>query len=173
MEPDVRGDDPRVTSDQVAANKALLLRLNDDVINGGDVAVLDELFAPDVEHARRGMVSTFRRFGPTTSPGDLSPRERFARGYQTIHSAFPDWYTTIEEQIGEGDVVVERMHVAGTHRGEFLGIPPTGRRVELTEVVMFTIRDGRVVKIWGISNEVDLWEQLGVLVSGPAASTAR
>lgn len=157
---------PTEASSQLDRNKALLRRLNDEVINGGDVDVLAELFSPELVHARRGLSATFRTFGSPPPTGSLAPRERFARGFLTIHSAFPDWYTTIEQQVAEGDVVVERLHVTGTHRAPFLGIPATGRRVELNEVVIFTIRDDRVVGIWGISDEVDLWQQLGVLDGG-------
>lgn len=141
----------------------LLRRLNDDVINAGDLGVLDELMAADIVHERRGLTATFRRFAPP--PGEVPPtaRERFARGLATIRAAFPDWRSEVVAQVADGDVVVERLRVTGTHRGPFLGLAPTGRRIELLETVFFTFEGGRIARIWALAAEADLWEQLGLL----------
>ena len=83
-------------------NKALVRRLVDEVINAGDMDLLDELFAPE-----------------------LAPRMR--RLFGSFRSAFPDWREEIVELVAEGDRVAGRFKCYGTHRGEFLGAAPTGQ----------------------------------------------
>ena len=146
-------------------NKALIWRLNAEVINAGRVELLDELYAEDLVHERRGLITTMTLLRPAAREAgpDLAPRDRFRLGYATIHAGFPDWHSVIESMVAEGDTVVVRYRVTGTNSAPFLGRPATGRRVDVSEIVYFTFRHGRIARIWAASTELDLWLQLGVV----------
>lgn len=149
-------------------NKATIRRLNDEVINQGRVEVLEELYASDLVHVRRGLNSlakAARERDPRPDAGaDLPARERFKRGLKAIHGAFADWHSQIEEQVGEGDLVITRYTVTGTHTGELFGIPPTGQTIAMDEVVFFRFNaDGKVKEIWAIGDELGLLLQLGAV----------
>ena len=91
--------------------RQVALRVFSEIITGGDLALADVLIAPDyVDH----------RGGP---PG----RDGFKLGLQMIRAAFPDWSSTPEDMVVEGDKVAARWTVRGTHQGDFMGIPATGR----------------------------------------------
>jgi steroid delta-isomerase-like uncharacterized protein len=81
----------------------------------------------------------------------------------TIRSAFPDWHSTVEEVIVEGDRVAERWTGRGTHRGEFQGISPTGKQVEVSGVVFYRIEDGKIAEFRGQYDRMGLMQQLGVM----------
>lgn len=89
------------------------------------------------------------------------------RGYEGVRGAvsrhrtsFPDWTEQIEDIIAEGDRVVTRFRSRGTHKGEFNGISPTGRQVEIFEVAIYRIEDGRVAEQWGFPDALGLMQQL-------------
>ena len=76
-------------------------------------------------------------------------------------TAFPDWTETIEDIIAEGDKVVTRFTSRGTHKGKFMGVPPTGKKVKITEVAVFRIADGKITEQWGFPDLQGLRQQLG------------
>ena len=82
-----------------------------------------------------------------------------------IRSAFPDWHSTVEEMLVEGDRVAERWTGRGTHRGEFQGIPPTGKSVAVPGVVFYRIADGKIAEFRGQFDRLSLMQQLGVVPS--------
>ena len=86
-------------------------------------------------------------------------------------AAFPDWHGTIEDLVAEGDKVVVRLTYTGTHRGEFWGIPPTGKGFTITSVELYRIADGKVVESWVGSDRLGLLQQLGV-IPAPGQATA-
>jgi predicted ester cyclase len=81
----------------------------------------------------------------------------------TWRESFPDWHSTFEELIAEGDRVAERWTGRGTHLGELQGIPPTGKRVEVPGSVFYRIVDGRIVEFRGQLDMMSLMQQLGVI----------
>ena len=81
----------------------------------------------------------------------------------TFRESFPDWHSTFEELIAEGERVAERWTGRGTHRGELQGIPPTGKRVEVPGSVFYRIVDGKIVEFRGLFNMMSLMQQLGVI----------
>jgi steroid delta-isomerase-like uncharacterized protein len=87
------------------------------------------------------------------------------QGIQRIRAAFPDWHEAIEDMVTEGNTVVTRYTSTGTHRGEFRGIAPTGRRVSLPEVSVYRVRSGKVAEQWCMLDELGRLRQLGVDVS--------
>jgi steroid delta-isomerase-like uncharacterized protein len=82
-----------------------------------------------------------------------------------LYRAFPDLHITIEDLIEEGDKVVEKDTVTGTHRGEYNGLPPTGKSVSYTEIFIMRFVNGRIAETWGV---VDIFSQLKQLGMIPA-----
>ncbi len=90
----------------------------------------------------------------------------FQEAAAMIRAAFPDWRSDPEILIAEDDYVVERFTASGTHRGEFMGAAPTGRRVSMPGINIFGVRDGKIVERWGNLDVLGFLAQLG-LVSDP------
>jgi steroid delta-isomerase-like uncharacterized protein len=88
----------------------------------------------------------------------------------TFRAGFPDLVMTVDEIVAEGDRVVERLTLTGTHTGPFLGLPPTGRAISVKSINVCRIEDGLVRERWGVGDDVAMMEQLGLLpVRGSAA----
>ena len=130
------------------ANKRLVERLVDEFWNQGNLAALDELMAPDA--------AIHLPTGESVDPAGLK------QSAVAWRAAFPDWHATTEEFVAEGDRVAERWTGRGTHRGEFQGIPPTGKQVAVPGVVFYRVRDGRIVEFRGSFDMLSLLQQLGV-----------
>ena len=136
----------------VEENKALVRRFVEEFWNEGNVAAADELMAIDAEiHMPTGEV---------VDPGGL---KGFAAWWR---NSFPDWHSTFEELIAEGDKVAERWTGRGTHRGELMGIPATGKRVEVPGSVFYRIVGGKIVEFRGQLDMMSLMQQIGA-VSAP------
>ncbi len=140
-------------------NKALNRRFVEEVINQGNIEAIDELIDPGVvDHA--------------ALPGFPTGREGAKQFFAMMRSAFPDLHLTIEDMIAEGDKVVMRSTWSGTHQGEFMGIPATGRRVTVSAIDISRVADGRIVEHWEQSDALGLMQQLGV-VSLPEQTSGR
>jgi steroid delta-isomerase-like uncharacterized protein len=133
-------------------HKALVRRFVDEFWSGGNLAAADELMAPDaiVHEPVSG------------TPADLKPVAR------ALRAAFPDWHSTVEEMIVEGDRVAERWTGTGTHRGDWQGIAATGKRVAVPGVVFYRIANGKIVEFRGQFDRMTLMQQLGA-IPGPNA----
>ena len=85
-------------------------------------------------------------------------------------AAFPDWRMTVEDLIAGEDKTVARLTATGTHKGEFMGVPPTGRHVDvqLIDIMRFD-GAGLVCEHWGVADMLSLMQQLGVVPAGPPA----
>ncbi len=134
----------------VEEHKVLVRRFFDEIVNGGNLAVVDEIFAP-------------------TFPGGLDPIKATASMWRT---AFPDLQISIEDMIAEGDRVVARLTIRGTHQGELrsqlLGtLAPTGRQATWTGIDLFRIAGGRIAERWNERDLVGLLQQLGVIRGQP------
>jgi steroid delta-isomerase-like uncharacterized protein len=136
-------------------NKALILRLWDESVNKGNLAVIDELVAP--HYAADDPVSAEPPRGPAAAK----------RVVTLFRTAFPDIQFTADEVIAEGNRVVARWTARGTHRGPFLGVPPTGRTVTLRIVDILTVEEGKLTGMWALFDRLDVLQQLGVQVSLP------
>jgi steroid delta-isomerase-like uncharacterized protein len=132
-------------------NKALVRRLMEDVFNRGNIGLVDELFAPDfVEHEEL--------------PPGIPPGIEAVKMLPTIfRSAFPDFQITVDDVIAEGEKVVVRSTWSGTHKGEFMGIPPSGKSVSFGVYDTIRIAGGKVVEHWGQMDNMGLMQQLGVV----------
>jgi steroid delta-isomerase-like uncharacterized protein len=132
-------------------NKALLSRFMEEVGNQGKLDLTDKLYAPTYINHRH------------LPPGFSADREGWKQLFAMYRAAFPDLRFTVEEQVAEGDTVVTRWAVTGTHRGEMMGIPPTGKQVAVGGIWISRIRGGQVVEEWGVSDELGMLQQLGVI----------
>jgi ketosteroid isomerase-like protein len=120
------------------ANKEIVRRLVTEVLNGGRLEVIGELYAPDLAPVARRWIAPFR-------------------------TSFPDVRMEIAELIAEDDKVVGRFTCSATHLGEWLGHPPTGRRFErVDEVSIFRFRDGRIANVWSLEDNLGRLRQLGL-----------
>jgi steroid delta-isomerase-like uncharacterized protein len=132
-------------------NKRISWRLQKEGFGQGKLESVDELLAPDyVSHA----------------PGD----PELSRGPEDIkqivpayHSAFPDINFAVEKQVAEGDMVVTRWIARGTHRGEFMGVPPSGRRIEVSGMSMDRISGGRIAENWNNWEALEMMRQIGAV----------
>lgn len=131
-------------------NKALVERESDEMWNKGNLAVADEVFAADVI-LHGGL------------PGQPSSVEGVKQGVQLNRAAFPDFHVTIDDLIAEGDKVVSRWTMRGTHKGEMLGMPPTGKQVAMEGITIARIADGKIVEVWNSADQLSLMQQLGVI----------
>jgi len=82
--------------------------------------------------------------------------------FASMFAAFPDFAMTVDDTIVEGDKVVIRVRATGTHQGEFMGIPPTGNRIEVPLIDIMRVRDGKIAEHWGVMDGGVMMQQLGV-----------
>ncbi len=138
---------------------AATLRNSYERINAGDIAGFGDLVAEDfVEHQRPG------------GPGIPATKEGTLEFFRILLAAFPDWRMTVEDLIASGDKTVARVKVTGTHKGEFMGVPPAGTRVDvqLIDIMRFD-GAGLVCEHWGVADMLSLMQQLGVVPAGQPA----
>lgn len=98
-------------------------------------------------------------------PGPVD-REAFKKFAATFYEALPDLHHTVEAQIAENDMVASRVTVRGTHQGIFQGIPPTGKRVEITDIIIMRLENGKAAELWAQFDVLGLLQQLGVTFLG-------
>jgi steroid delta-isomerase-like uncharacterized protein len=98
---------------------------------------------------------------PIDATGAQKLKEVFAR----LHRVFPDLHITVEDLVAEGDKVVARNSVTGTHHGEYMGLPPTGKSVTYNEIFIFRFVEGRIAETWGVVDVFSQMKQLGVTPS--------
>jgi len=129
-------------------NKALVRRFYDEVTNGRNVAILDELLAPN-----------FEGFAVEGSDNGQN-REEFKNMISMMLNAFPDHHQIIHDWVAENDKVVTRWTVQGTQQGEYLGIAPIGKRVKFSGMDIFRVVDGKIVEVWAEIDMLDVRHQL-------------
>ena len=121
------------------ANKAIVRRYMDEVINRADFGVAEEIIAPNyINHTAGGGIGT--------------GREGFVKGLRALLLAFPDWHATIEELLADGEFVVDRFTIRATHTGSANGIAPTGRQIATLGMHMWRLVDGKLVEGWYVTD---------------------
>jgi predicted ester cyclase len=113
---------------------------------------IDEIVDPDV---------LIRTPVPVEAAGSQALKEVFAK----LHKAFPDLRVTVEDLIAEGDKVVGRNRVTGTHQGEYMGLQPTAKSIVYNEIFIFRFADGRIVETWGVVDVFAQMKQLGMTLA--------
>jgi len=133
--------------------KATVHRFFEEVLNQGQVALIDELFAPN-----------FLYHDPVRP--DIRTREDYKRWVTQTRSAFPDLHFTIEDVIVEGEQVVVRWTMRGTNTGDIvtlMHIPATGKQVTLTGIGISRSVEGKTVELWNEQDYLSLFQQLGLI----------
>lgn len=134
------------------ANKALVRRFYDEAFNKGNIAVLDELCAANfTDH--------------NAAPGQAPGLEGVKRMITMYRIAFPDGQITVDDIIVEGDKVAVRSTMRGTHRGEFMGIAPTGKQVSVGGIDIVRVANGKAVEVWHMEDNLGMMQQLGAVPS--------
>ena len=133
---------------------AATMRNTYERINAGDIAGFGDLVADNfVEH--QGLP-------------DLPTKEGALEFFRILLAAFPDMHMNVEDLIASGDKTVARVKVSGTHKGEYMGVPPAGTHVDvqLIDIMRFNSA-GLVCEHWGVADMLSLMQQLGVVPAGP------
>jgi steroid delta-isomerase-like uncharacterized protein len=131
-------------------NKAVIRRLFDEALNGENLDLLDRMVGVEyVEH--------------NPAPGQAAGAAGVRAKIQALKTAFPDLRFVLEELVAEGAIVAARYHWQGTHRGAFLGVAPTQRRLIVRGMDFFRLRGGRIVEHWENVDEFGMLTQLGDL----------
>jgi steroid delta-isomerase-like uncharacterized protein len=138
------------------SNKDVIKAFLEDVINQGRLERANDLVKED-----------FVELDPL--PGQVQGREGLKAVIRALRSAFPDMHWVVNEMVAEGQKVVTRFAWTGTHRGVFLGIPATGRSVEVKGVVIDRLQDGKMADSRILMDTMGLVQQLGVIPGPPAA----
>ena len=138
-------------------NKALVRQMVEEVFNQGNVSKADEFLAPNFVEREE------------LPPGIPRDREGVKQLTTMLRNAFPDFKARIDDIVAEGDKVVIRQTWSGTHKGEFMGVPPTGKSVSFGVIDIIRIAGGKGVEHWGQMDSMGLMQQLGAIPAGPPA----
>ncbi|MEN3317745.1 MAG: hypothetical protein V7643_1146 [Mycobacterium sp.] len=134
-------------------NKATFKRFHDAATTGDFdflARTIDELVEPD---------AVIR----TPLPIEATGADALKQVWAMLLRTYPDIHLTVEDVIAEGDKVVGRTTVTGTHQGEFMGVAPTGKSVTYNEIFIFRFANGRVVETWGVVDVYAQMKQIGVI----------
>ena len=142
-------EENRMSSEE---NKTLGRRIV-EALNSGNLTTIDEVLAP-------GYVDR------TPFPGSTSDREGYKQSLTKFRAAFPDFRYTIDDEIVAGDKLVHRLTGRGTQKGEFQGVPATGKQATWSEIHIGRVVNGKVVEHWGLLDQLGMMQQLGL---APAA----
>jgi steroid delta-isomerase-like uncharacterized protein len=134
-------------------NKTQYRRTFEEVFNKGDLAIVDDLVAPDfVNHE---VPPGMNNRGP----------EATRQVVRMLRTAFPDLHFTIEDLVAEGDTVAGRVTMSGTHLGPFQGILPTGRSLQQAHMHFVRFRDGKAIEHQAVRDDLGMMRQLGVIAA--------
>jgi steroid delta-isomerase-like uncharacterized protein len=130
-------------------NREVIRLYSKEVINNGNLSFVDKLYSKDfVYHSSDG--------------GEIKGLDSVKEHVQMFRAAFPDIQVTVEDVFAEGDKVVNRWSMRGTHRGELMGIPPTGKQVNIWGITINRFVGGKTVEIWDAWDNLSFMKQLGV-----------
>jgi steroid delta-isomerase-like uncharacterized protein len=136
--------------------KALMTRFYDEVVNAGNIDLIDELVDENVvEHEE--------------IPGIPPGREGVKQFFGMAHGAFDGFRMDVEDMIAEGDKCTARATMRGTHTGEFMGVPASGKKIEVQVIDIMRFADGKMTEHWGVTDAMALMQQIGAIPDGPPA----
>jgi steroid delta-isomerase-like uncharacterized protein len=136
-------------------NKTQYRRTFEEVFNKGDLAIVNDLVAPDF--LNHEVLPGMNNRGPDST----------RQVVRMLRAAFPGLHLTIEDLVAEGDTVAGRVTMSGTHLGPFQGVPPTGRSFEQDHMHFVRFRDGKAIEHWAVRDDLGVIRQLG-LIAAPA-----
>jgi len=130
-------------------NKAMVRRIFEEVFNKGNLSVVDEIMTNDyVYHMGQGM--------------EFKGPDGFKQLATIFRNAFPDLHFTVEDMVAEGDKVATRATLQGTHKGDLMGIAPTGKQFTTTGFNIIRFAGGKEVEAFGAADMLAMYQQLGV-----------
>jgi steroid delta-isomerase-like uncharacterized protein len=134
-------------------NKAIFRRYFEDVLNTGNLSLVEELIAPNyVSHYPAG-------YELGGGPEDVK------QIVTQVRTAFPDVHFSVDDLVAEGEKVVGRWTFRGTQEGDFMGIPPTGRQVTVMGIAIYRFAAGQITEAWVAWDALGLMRQLGATLS--------
>lgn len=143
---------------QATTNTAAFSRLH-EATNSGDLELIsrtiDEVVDPNL---------VFHAPVPNGATGAQAIKQVWAM----LLRAFPDIHVAVEDVIADGDKVVFRQTVTGTHQGEYMGLAPTGKSVSYNEIFIARLSNGRIAEVWGVVDVFSQMQQLGMIPAGPS-----
>jgi predicted ester cyclase len=132
-------------------NKTLYRRIYDIILNKQDLSIIDEVISPEyIYHDPHNILN-----GP----------DELKHGMSAYFTAGPDLQFTVDEIIGEGDMVAKRWKAVFTHKGELMGVPPTGKKVIFTGMSFARFANGKLVEEWEAADYLGLMQQIGAIPS--------
>src|SRR5215469_10530286 len=137
---------------QMADNKSLVNRWFEEVWNQGREETIDELLGTNVV-----------AFGLGEGGAEVRGPAEFKHFFKNLRNAFPDLHITIEDTLAERDEVVVRIRIEGTHKGDGLGFPATGKKFRVSGICIVQFKDGKLVVGWNSWDQLGLLQQLGVI----------
>ena len=142
----------------LAANKALVSRYY-EIVNAGEFDRLTEVFAPD--------------FAVQTQPPDEDPGvDGLIASLEEVRVGLPDVAITVDDLVAEGNAVVARTTIRGTHLGDVFGVPPTGKAIQTTAIDLWHVEGGRLTDHWHLEDALGVMRQVGAIPGGDAATSA-
>lgn len=130
-------------------NKRIVRRYFDELWNQNNLAVIEEILAPQVKGHAAGQT-----FGGT---------DTFRQRSKTLRAIYSEPQFTIEDQVAEGDKVLVRWTLRGKHTGEYMGAEPTGKEIVSTGMNLFRLADGKIAEVWVEADDLGELQQLGVI----------
>lgn len=130
-------------------NKAIVLRFFEEAFNQGNLAIINELIASNLVYH--------------TPDGEISGTDGVYQLVTWMRATFDGFHVSPEDLVAERDRVLVRFTDSGTHQGDGLGIPPTGKQVSWTGIDIFRLTDGKIVEGWGIADILHLMRQIGAI----------
>ena len=137
------------TMDPLEANRQLMVSINEEIWNQGNLDQIDERYANDYVRHEAGY------------PAELAGAAGLKVFIQNLRAGFPDWSCTVEDTLAAGDEVMVRYLCSGTHTGEWNGLPPTGKPIQFQSIIVHRIADGKVVEDWSEYDSLGWMQQLG------------
>jgi steroid delta-isomerase-like uncharacterized protein len=131
-------------------NTQMLERIPLEVLNNSNFGLIDELVATDFVDR-------------TPQAGVSATRDGFKQSVIALKTAFPDLRYAIEDTIESGDKIVHRLSASGTMKGDFMGVPATGKRSTWTEIHVARVANGRLTEHWGLVDQLGMLVQLGIV----------
>ena len=138
-------------ADQSEDSRALMYRVTNEIWNEGQVQRIDDLIAEDlVDHLEL--------------PGlEGDGRERYRASFLMTRAGFPDFRNPIDFVVAENDLAVSYGRMIGSHTGDLMGLPATGRAIDLPTIGILRFANGRAVERWGLTDNMTMMQQLGLL----------
>lgn len=135
----------------MAGNADLIDRFYNEVLGGGDLDLFEELAADDLVDHEQGI------------PGQPPGKDGVRFFINAMRAAFPDIKGEVGPTLEQGDLAAARVVITATHSGEFMGVPASGKSIEIDSIDIIRVADGKVAEHWGATDTTTLMQQIGAM----------